>query len=97
MSGGIVHDLVGKEDLRRLVGEGFSESRWDSIAAGRDKVPRSEIMNTVQASILEGQKGNNKQTNHPNKDIEKGSKRSEAVMSFLMCCDRGYACTYFCI
>lgn len=93
---GVVHDLISKDDLRRAVGEDFSEEAWHKVAQGRDRIPRSELLNTVQSMIVHEhqQKRLQQQQQVPySKDSEGGaslaSPRTEAILSFLMCCDRG--------
>lgn len=51
IGGSVVHDLVSKDELRRMVGDSFSSERWDMIAKGREKVPRTELMDVVQALL----------------------------------------------
>jgi hypothetical protein len=30
-SGGVINDLISRDDLAQMVGEGFSEARWNEV------------------------------------------------------------------
>ena len=47
VSNQVVNDCISKDQLRAMVGESFSEERWESIAQGRDTILKCELMDAV--------------------------------------------------